>query len=223
MVDNYILRKNARSQLGGSPFTTTWLLMLLVCAIPVGASLLCGSIPAVGTIALFVVSGAISYGVARVTLRCVRGEKWALGQVFCAFTESGFVKTILLYLLHSVFITLWSLLFLIPGIVKSYSYSMVYYLQQEEGGLSREPNDLITESRRMMDGYKWKLFCLDLGFLGWYLLGVLCLGVGVFFVRPYHEAARANFYLALRAELGCATTAEIPQINETNGENNQNV
>ena len=77
---------------------------------------------------------------------------------------------------------------------------MVYYLQQEPNGANKEPTELIAESRRMMDGYKWQLFCLDLSFIGWYLLGSLCFGIGVFFVTPYHEQARANFYLARCAE-----------------------
>ena len=92
------------------------------------------------------------------------------------------------------------MLFIIPGIIKSYSYALTYYLQQEPENIHREPVDLITQSREWMDGYKWKLFCLDLSFIGWYLLGILCLGVGVLFVTPYHQMARANFYLNLRAE-----------------------
>ena len=61
-------------------------------------------------------------------------------------------------------------------------------------------NDCITQSREMMNGYKWKLFCLDFSFIGWYLLGALCLGVGTIFVVPYHQMARTNFYLALKSE-----------------------
>ena len=58
-----------------------------------------------------------------------------------------------------------------------------------------------------MKGYKGKLFCLDLSFIGWYILGALCLGVGVLFVMPYHETARANFYEALKASLSVETTS----------------
>lgn len=93
----------------------------------------------------------------------------------------------------------WTLLLIIPGIVKSYSYAMAFYIKQEHGK-NIEAIDAISESRRMMDGYKWQLFCLDFSFLGWYILGILCLGVGVLFVTPYHEVARANFFEALKAE-----------------------
>lgn len=199
MVDNYVLRQNAREQLGGNIFHSKWLTMLLVCAVYAGASALCASLIGLGTVALFVITGAIFYGMARVMIRNVKNENWKFEDVFCGFKD-GFVKTLLLYLLQTLFLFLWTLLFIIPGIVKTYSYAMVYYLQQEPGGLEKEPVDLITESRRMMDGYKWQLFCLDLSFLGWYILGSLCFGVGIFFVTPYHEQARANFYLARCAE-----------------------
>ena len=199
MVENYQLRYNARRQLGGSIFHSAWLNMLLACAIIPAASALSASIPIGGAIALFVVTGTLQYGLARVTANCVKGYSWGVGQTFCGFSE-GFVKTLLLHLVQTVFLFLWSLLFVIPAMIKSYSYAMTYYLQQEPGGIHKEPTDLITESRYMMDGHKWQLFCLDLSFLGWYILGALCFGIGVFFVEPYHQTARANFYLALRAE-----------------------
>ena len=129
----------------------------------------------------------------------VKNEPWKLDELLCGFKED-FVKTMLLHLLQSLFLFLWTLLFVVPGIIKTYSYAMAPYLQQEPGGVNREPVDIITESRQMMNGYKWKLFCLDFSFVGWYILGVLCFGIGTFFVAPYHQQARANFYLALCAE-----------------------
>ena len=195
MVENYELRKNAREQLGGNIFHSKWLTMLLVCAVFAGASALSAGFIIGGQIALFVVTGAIFYGMARVMTKNVKNEAWKFEEVFCGFKEN-FVKTLLLHLVHSLYIFLWTLLFIIPGIVKSYSYAMVYYLQQEPGGLEKEPTELISESCNMMDGYKWQLFCLDFSFIGWYILGALCFGIGTFFVTPYHEQARANFYLA---------------------------
>ena len=76
---------------------------------------------------------------------------------------------------------------------------MAFYVRQDPAYAHLEASDCITESRRMMDGYKWQLFCLDLRFVGWYLLGALCFGVGILFVFPYHMVARANFYDALKA------------------------
>lgn len=199
MLENYQLRYHARVQLGGGIFRSPWLNMLLACAVIPAASALSASLLFVGAMALFVVTGALQYGLARVTVRCARGQNWSVGQVFCGFNE-GFVKTLLLHLVQTIFIFLWTLLFIIPGIIKTYSYAMVYYLQQEPGNVNKEPTDLLTESRRMMDGYKFKLFCLDLSFIGWYFLGALCFGIGTFFVTPYHQTARANFYASLCGE-----------------------
>ena len=205
MLENYQLRYHARFQLGGGIFRSPWLNMLLACAIMPAASALSASLPVVGAIALFIVTGALQYGLARVTVNCARGQVWKVEQSFCGFNE-GFVKTLLLYLVHTIFVFLWTLLFIIPGIIKTYSYAMAYYIQQEPGNIHKEPTDILTESRQMMDGYKWKLFCLDFSFIGWYILGALCFGIGVFFVTPYHQTARANFYASLCAERGGVKT-----------------
>ena len=128
--------------------------------------------------------------------------------------------------LQGLYIALWSLLLVIPGIVKTYSYAMTPYIMSEHPSLTA--NEAITESRRIMDGNKWRLFCLDFSFIGWELLcslplyagGFLVLkyftgseamaislvllltiplSIGFFFVRPYEEAAWATFYRDITA------------------------
>jgi len=74
---------------------------------------------------------------------------------------------------------------------------MSMYILQDNPDM--QVSECINESQRMMLGKKLQLFCLDLSFLGWYIVGLLCFGVGVFFVAPYHQMARTNFYLALKA------------------------
>lgn len=102
-------------------------------------------------------------------------------------------------LLQRIFIFLWSLLFLIPGIVMSYAYAMTPYLRNDFPELS--PKDTITWSRTMMDGHKWELFVFDLSFLGWGLLSVLTANLlGVFYVFPYMYSAHAAFYEELKAQ-----------------------
>ena len=136
-------------------------------------------------------------GFAAIVLPLVRGkEKVDLNDLFSGFTNN-FVDNLLLGLLTSLFISLWTLLFVIPGFVKSYSYSMAFYIKHDDP--SKGWKECIDESRAMMNGYKMKLFLLDLSFIGWYILGTLALAVGVFFVYPYHQMARANFYESLRA------------------------
>lgn len=203
MVANSQLRANAKQQLGNKIFCSTWMKMLLICAfIPLADAALC-----VTGAGIILVTGVMQYGLARVTTNCAKGAPWGIGQFFDGFKES-FGRSLALHIVHSIFLFLWTMLFIIPGIVKSYSYALVYYLQQEPDSANKGPVDLITQSRQWMKGHKWQLFCLDLSFIGWYILGALCFGVGTFFVTPYHQTARANFYLALRAEKEVYTPSE---------------
>lgn len=95
-----------------------------------------------------------------------------------------------------LFIFLWTLLFLIPGVVKTVQYSMVPFLLSDNPSL---PGDRAREiSRRMTDGQKGAIFVFWLSFFGWFLLGALCLGVGTLFVLPYFSASQAELYLLLR-------------------------
>ena len=227
MVDNATLRANARAQLGGNIFRNKWMMMLAVCLILPLAEAIAAELYIFGAVAIAVISGPISYGVARTTVECVEGRKWNVSHAFYGFSED-FGGSALLGLLSGLFTALWSLLLIVPGIVKAYSYSMAFYIRQEGGGQNKDAIDCITESRMMMDGHKGQLFCLDLSFLGWYLLGALCLGIGILFVAPYHEMARANFYEALKAErltaqaagTAEAMPAEETSAEETSGENN---
>ena len=205
MVANSQLRANAKQQLGNKIFCSTWMKMLLICAFsPLADAALC-----VTGAGIILVTGVMQYGLARVTTNCAKGAPWEISQMFNGFTED-YAKTLILHLMHSIFLFLWTMLLVIPGIVKSYSYALVYYLQQEPENVHKEPVDLITQSREWMYGHKWQLFCLDLSFIGWYLLGALCFGIGTLFVVPYHQMARANFYLALRAEKEvCVPSEEI--------------
>ena len=105
-------------------------------------------------------------------------------------------RVFLTLFLRDLFATLWAFLFIIPGIVKSYSYRLVPYILKDHPELS--PTEAITRSRQMMDGHKWQAFVLDLSFIGWYLLGLLTLGmVNIFWANPYHDNAAAAFYLDL--------------------------
>lgn len=91
---------------------------------------------------------------------------------------------------------LWYLLLIIPGIVKSYAYSMVPYILADNPNIGYKR--ALELSKQMTDGEKWDMWVLDLSFMGWYLLGVLALGIGVFFVLPYDNTTHGELYLALR-------------------------
>ena len=99
--------------------------------------------------------------------------------------------------LRDLFIILWSLLFIIPGLIKLYSYSMVPFILAEHPELSA--TEIITRSREMMNGNKWRAFVLDLSFIGWILLGVVTCGLGfVFWTSPYMNSTHAALYLKLK-------------------------
>jgi hypothetical protein len=88
------------------------------------------------------------------------------------------------------------MLFIIPGLIKTYSYSMAYYIQRDNPHMSAL--ECITESRRMMEGHKLRLFLLQLSFIGWYILGCIPFYIGLLWVIPYFGVAQANFYENLK-------------------------
>ncbi|HEY8350372.1 MAG TPA: DUF975 family protein [Clostridia bacterium] len=98
--------------------------------------------------------------------------------------------------LKDLYLFLWTLLLIIPGIVKSYAYRMVPYILADNPNIGA--GRAIELSERMTYGHKFDIFILDLSFLGWYLLGLLCLLVGGLFVKPYEYATNAELYLTLR-------------------------
>ena len=96
------------------------------------------------------------------------------------------------YLLAAVYTILWSLLLLIPGIMKSYSYAMATYIIEDNPDVG--PEEAIKRSMRMMEGHRMQLFLLELSFLGWAFLCILTFGIGFFWLSPYIETSRAAFY-----------------------------
>lgn len=121
-----------------------------------------------------------------------------LRDAFQVFSKKYFLGVFLIYIVSSLFIVLWTLLFFIPGFIKSYSYSQAYLIYKDHVD---HPNtekvsavNCITESRELMDGHKGRLFALDVSFIGWYLIGFLTLGIGFLWITPYTTAARTAFY-----------------------------
>jgi uncharacterized membrane protein len=144
----------------------------------------------------FFIIGPFIVGMLLFYLRAIRGEEAEFAAFFEPILKNDFIRTVVLYILKTLYIILWSLLFIIPGIIKSYSYSMAEFVAIDNLSLSAE--DCLKTSSKMMNGYKFKLFLLDLSFIGWYILGVLALFIGVVFVNAYHKLARAAFYEDLK-------------------------
>jgi len=182
---NRELRALARSQLHGS-----WLAavgMLLVYCIILGISV----VVIVGPI---IIGGPLALGFLGYYSRKARGENAELKNLFDGFNLFG--KSFLLYLLKGIFIALWSCLFIIPGIVKCLSYSMAFFVLRDNPEI--KATEAITRSRKMMKGYKGKLFGLCLSFIGWGFLCVLTFGIGFLWLYPYVSLSLANFYEGLK-------------------------
>lgn len=101
-------------------------------------------------------------------------------------------------ILSTIYIFLWTLLLVIPGIIKSYSYALTPYILVEHPEMSA--NEAIEESMRLMDGHKFDLFYLQLSFIGWAILSILSLGLGFFWLIPYQMTAQAAFYRDIKNE-----------------------
>lgn len=94
---------------------------------------------------------------------------------------------------------LWSLLFIIPGIVKAYEYRMIPYILGDNPAISKE--DAFLLSKEMMNGQKWRTFVLDLSFIGWNILSLFTLGIlSIFYVEPYMNLTKAELYNTLSGD-----------------------
>ncbi len=120
-----------------------------------------------------------------------RTGKTGIEKLFDGFT-SHLGERIVANLLVTLYTFLWSLLFVIPGIIKGYSYAMTYFIMQDHPELSA--GEAIDRSKAMMNGHKWELFCLEFSFIGWFLLALCTCGVGFLLLAPYMEMAKTAFY-----------------------------
>lgn len=138
----------------------------------------------------FVLGSVINVGYAKFNLNLVDKVEGTFENLFAYF--SNWKTTVVARLLRSIYVVLWSLLFIISGIMASLSYAMTEYILAENPEMSA--SEAITLSKQMMDGNKWRLFCLDLSFIGWDILCGFSLGIGYLWLTPYKQAARAAFY-----------------------------
>lgn len=148
------------------------------------------SILSIYAIVCFVIGGPVQLGYAKFNLALIDHKDAQFTDLFSQFHRFG--DGFLLSLLSGIFILLWSLLLIIPGIIAAYGYSMATYILYENPGM--RPTEALRASKELMRGNKWRLFCLHFSFLGWDLLAALTFGIGSLWVHPYTEAAQASFY-----------------------------
>lgn len=123
-------------------------------------------------------------------------REFKFNYIVSVFNNGHYLNVIKTMFTKGVYIFLWTLLLIVPGIVKTYAYRMVPYILSDNPSLD---SDRVLElSIKMTDNQKWDIWVLDLSFIGWYLIGSVLLGLGVFFVHPYMDATNAELYLELR-------------------------
>lgn len=155
---------------------------------------------------IFIVN-PLEIGIRRFFVKNLKGE--ANFREVCFAFDHHYKNTVKIMFFRGLYVFLWSLLFLIPGIIKAYEYRMVPYLIQENPEIEKE--EAFSQSRFLMEGNRWKAFVLDLSFLGWYILSGMTLGIlGVFYVNPYAAQTKAALYQKLKEQKQNIQRKEIP-------------
>ncbi len=184
-TENSVLMQNARESLNGKwgvAVGVSVIYLLIVGSI--------GIIPIVGSLASLFIAGHFAVGLSTFSLAISRNQDARIEQLFQGF--NNYVTILGAYLLMILYILLWALLLIIPGIIAALSYSMTFYILADDDTIKAQ--EALDKSKKMMDGYKWKYFCLGLRFIGWALLCLLTLGIGFFWLVPYIHVSVAKFY-----------------------------
>ena len=148
----------------------------------------------IGALFSLFVTNAITVGVSNYFIKNT-DSKPSFKDAFSGF-KVKYKRNIGTLLLVGIKTVLWTLLFVIPGIIKAYEYAIIPYILADDPEITSK--DAFKKAKQMMNGNKWRLFKLELSFFGWFVLCVLTLGIGTFFLLPYVNAANAEFYAELK-------------------------
>ena len=144
----------------------------------------------------FFVSNVINMGYHKFHMNMTDGILPEFKDLFSRFKKGVYMDTVKLAALRFLYIFGWSLLFVIPGIIAIYNYSMSYYVMLDHPELT--PAQCLRVSKAMMKGNRWRLFCLEFSFIGWAILSALALGLGNLVLTPYTFSAQTAFYRSIR-------------------------
>ena len=188
-MDRITLKNMAKEQIRGN-LGVLFVCFLIVYAITSAAALL----PSVGPIASLVLSAPLEIGLITIFLKLKDRQPPEIKELFNHF--DCLAHSVLLNILTSVFTVLWSLLFVVPGIVAALSYSMAPYILAENKHLTAM--EALNMSKQMMNGHKADLFVLYLSFIGWGIIVSITFGIAGIYVAPYMQATLANFYDSIK-------------------------
>lgn len=180
------LKKEARGQINGNNIWILFLMHLIMAVIILG----CAAVPVIGWIAVIIMKAVFDISICMIFLNIAKKEDISVGDIFKGFNITG--EAVWLKIITTFFTFLWTLLFIIPGIIKTYSYSMAPFILADNPELTA--SEALSESIRIMEGHKFDLFVLELSFILWYILCLITSGIAYIYVRPYVRATITNFY-----------------------------
>ncbi len=193
-MDRAYLKATAKEQIKGK-IGLLFVITLIIGVLAALASLVLSLIPLGGVAAAIIVTPAFALSLVRIYLNVTAGGQPEAKDAFCGFDD--FWSAFKVQFLVGLYTFLWSLLFIIPGIIKAYSYSQAMYILAENKG--KPALECIEESKQMTDGHKAELFVLGLSFIGWGLLCAITFGIAAIWVAPYMQATMTNAYRWLKS------------------------
>ena len=201
MVDRIALKNMAKEQIKGKIgiLLIMGLVMMAICFvvlfIPIFGNIICS----------WVLEPAFTLSIVGVFLGICKGETPTVSNVFDGFYDLWCAFKV--YFFTGIFIVLWSLLLIVPGIIKAYSYSMAIYILAENKGMPAL--EAISRSKEMMEGHKMDLFVLGLSFIGWNVLGIITFGLAYIWAVPYMMATTTNFYNEIKGQKETVERVEV--------------
>lgn len=150
----------------------------------------------IGSLLTFIINCLLGFGTLSFFLKLSRDEEVEFKEIFSKIKMA--VPYLLISLLTGIFTFLWSLLLIIPGIIKALDYSQAYLVVLDNPDI--DPMEALKESERLMKGHRLDYFILNISFIGWVILGAFTLGILYFWLIPYMSVTQMNFYNQLKEE-----------------------
>ena len=191
-MDRASMKTHAKEQIKGKIFT----LLAIYIIVGLASGLIGMVLGPLGSIATLLITGPITMAESFIFLGITKKSRMPkIEDLLFGFKDGNFMRSFIGYLRLVIFTFLWSLLFWIPGIIKSISYSQMFYLMADNKNL--EPGEAQKKSMELMEGHKWEYFVLGLSFIPWYLLGIITFGIAFVWITPYISTTFAEYHVRL--------------------------
>jgi len=204
-LDYTQLRAEARDLLRGQ-WNACALMMFIFTALSGSISLIfgVGNTQFLSSPLSLLVGAPLNLGITAIFLKLYQGQSFQYEEIFHGFRD--FSRAVISALLISVYVILWSILLIVPGIIAALGYSMTFFILAENPNLSA--TEAMALSKQMMDGHKTELFMLSLSFIGWFFLSLFTFGIGIFWLAPYVDMSYTIFYHRVKAHGGVVNPGE---------------